>query len=268
LASYVAGNVTAVAPNPTKPNQFAFANFNSGTSKYKLYKGNTSLDIATSTLLTTNSYDGIDGVQFTPDGLYVIFKADAGSGFKLYRVAVGGGVPTVLDSGVFEFSVNPVVGTNLVAYAKDSGTSSDVYTVDYLTANKVQVTNLGIETFSPNWSRDGANIVFGHSPDPFNENIHLFNVTYPGGTVTEVTPASTFNEAFGFYNEDMTKVAVLRVGGSGVLLDSYDIGSTSFTTVVDNTSLGSTCYWTDSNGRSVSANIPSFQFGSHRRRSR
>jgi Tol biopolymer transport system component len=213
-------------------------------------------------------YDSIDGVQFTPDGLYVIFKADDGTGYKLFRVAVGGGVPVALDAGLFEFSVDPVVSSHLVAYSKDLGAGSEVYTVDYLTSSKVAVTSLGNDVYFPNWSRDGGNIIFGYTAAPLVDNIHLFNATYPGAAVTQVTPATTFNEAFGFYNEDMTKVATIRSGGSGILLSSYLVAGGTYTNVVNNSSLGPICYWTDSNGRGISANIPSFKFGSGPRRRR
>jgi hypothetical protein len=265
LASFTAGNITAVAPNPTKPNQFAFASFNSTTLKYKLYKGSAALDPASSVLLTSTTYDAVDDVEFTPDGAYVIFKADAGTGYKLYRVAVGGGSAVALDD-VFEFSVSPVVGSNLIAYSKPLATTSEVYTIDYLTSTQTQVTNLGIDVYSPTWSRDGANILFGYTADPLVDNIHLFNTTYPGGTVTEVTPVSAYNEPFGFYNENMTKVAVVRSGIAGVFLSVYDITGASYFDAVTNDSLGPVCYWTDSTGRAASANIPHFKFGKRNHR--
>jgi hypothetical protein len=201
----------------------------------------------------------------------VIFKADSGSGYKIYRVAVGGGSEVALDD-VFEYSVSPVVGSHLIAYGKPLTSTSEVYTIDYLTGTQTPVTSLGVDVFSPNWSRDGQNIIFGfsHEAVPTTENYHLFNATYPGGVVTQVTPATSSSVTFGFYNSTMTQLVEIGIGtgATGVFMDTYTIGAGTNNPLISDNNLGNTCYWTDANGRANSVNIPSYLFGKHDRRFR
>ena len=170
-------------------------------------------------------------------------------------------------------SVSPVVGAHLVAYSKILPTTSEVYTIDYLVgiSSATPLTSLGVDVYYPNWSRDGANIVFGHTPDPTSINAHLFNVTVPGGIVSEVTPASSSWEPFGFYNEAASQVATVGTssGPSGSkYMNTFVIGTGSYVPLITDNNLGNVCYWTDSNGRGTSVNIPSIQFGPRQRRLR
>ena len=269
LASYVASGTKAVAPNPTKTNQFAFATIdNSGANPAaKLYLGNSSLNPAASTQLTNTVFQDIDDVQFTPDGAFVIFKADSGSGYNMYRVSVAGGSETYLD-GVFEMAVCPVAGSHLIAYSKPLASTSEVYVIDYTTATTTAVTSLGVDVFYPTWSRDGGTILFAFAPSA-SVNLDLYKVTYPSGVVTQVTNTPSINETFGFYNSDKSKIAAIGFDGSGNLnLQTMNGDGSSATNLISDNSLGVTCYWTDTNGRSMRVNLPHFQFGNNGRRIR
>lgn len=267
LASYTADSTKAVAPNPTKANEFAFAAIDTSGPTAKLYKGTSALNPATSTQLTPTVFLDIDDVQFTPDGNFVIFKADSGLGYKMYVIPVSGGSETVLDD-VFEMSVNPVVGTHLVAYSKPLATTSEVYTIDYTTATQTPITNLGTDVFFPTWSRDGGTILFSYSPSAL-QNPDLYKVLVSSGVVTQITNTPNDVETFGFYNSDKSKIAsILFDGGGSLNLAVMNGDGSGAANIVSNNSLGVTCYWTDTNGRRISANLPHFQFGTKSRRIR
>lgn len=257
------GSVEAVAPNPTKTNEYAFGKITSGPVA-KLYKGTSALNSATGTLLTSTSYQDIDDVQYTPDGAYIIYKADTGTGYKLYRIPAAGGSPVVLDT-VFEFSVSPVSGSHKLVYSKDLGTTSEIFTMDYTTASSTQITTLGSDVYNPSWSRDGNTILFSFIAAAAT-NADLYSVPAAGGSVTQVTNTPNEYEYLGMYNEDATKIATIYADSTFAMnLGVYDISGSSLGSILADTSLGINCYWTDSNGRAVRINMPHFHIGPRKR---
>ncbi len=262
IATYPAATIAAVSPNPTKTNEYAFASIDTTAfpPTAKLYKGNVALNPATSTLLTSTVYQVIDDIQFSPDGNFILFKADTGTGFKLYRIPVGGGSAIPL-SDVFEMSVNPVVGTHLVAVSQAVGALSEIFTIDYTNAASTQITTTGVNVFNPTWTRDGGTILFA-ADDGAGGNWNLFTVPSTGGTATQVPNPGNYFMAFGFFNEAKSKIGTIMFDGSGTLaLEVQDSDGQNLTQLVSDNSLGVTCYWTDSNGRAVRVNLPHFQFG-------
>ncbi|MBS1702526.1 MAG: PD40 domain-containing protein [Armatimonadetes bacterium] len=265
LASFAVATTKAVAPNPTKTNQYAFASIDQNTSQMTLYLGNSALSTSSATLLTSTSFVDIDDIQFTPDGTYIIFKADSGLGYKMYRIPVTGGNEVSLDD-VFEFSVSPVNGSHLIAYSKPLATTSEVYTIDYTTATQTPITSLGADVFYPTWSRDGSTILFGYLA-PSAVNADLYKVSSSGGTATQVTNSSNVYEIMGFFNEDMTKIASVGFDASNNLnLSVMGADGSNVNSILSDNSLGVTCYWTDSNGRAIAVNLPHFQIGPRKRR--
>lgn len=265
LASFLATDIKAVAPNPTVTNKFAFASLDSVNVTARLYYGNAALNPGTSTLLTPTVFADIDDVQFSPDGTTILFKADTGNGYKLYAIPVTGGSEVVLDD-VFEFHVNPVVGTKLVAYSKPLASTSEVYKLDYTTGVPVPVTALGSDVFFPTWSRDGQTILFSYASSVLT-NQDLYSVGVNGGTVTQVTNTPTIVETFGFFNHDKSKIAAIMFDGLGNLnLEVMDGNGTNANTIVTNNSLGIICYWTDLDGRKISMNLPHYQIGKRKSR--
>ena len=185
----------------------------------------------------------------------------------MYRVAVGGGSILALDDA-FEFSVSPVVGSHLIAYSKTSGATSEIFTFDYISGTSGPITSLGFDVFSPTFSRDGNKVLFVVS-QVIGIDSDLYSVPTIGGSSTQVTNTPSLFKSMGFYNEDSSKIAAVMFNGSAVqTIQVITNNGATYTPLVVDDSLQPILYWTDSNGRSVSANIPHYQFGKHRRRGR
>lgn len=276
LASFNGDTIKAVAANPNTANQFAFVNFDSATiPSMKLYRGNSALNPATSTQLTTTVFEDVLDVQFSPDGQYVLFSAvrTGDANYKLFVVPAAGGTETILDNGG-DFSVCPDSANRTVVYSKDnpSGTSSDLYTVNYVTgAGKTALTTLNTETFTPSWNRAATKVYFS-SQQPVSggsgTQTELFTVTYPGGVTAQVTTTdAVFESGFGV-NEGESKVSYINFTGSdtdsGVYVMNAD--GTGVLKLVGSTGIGISTYFTNSQGRMVGGQPFHFTFGKRKLR--
>lgn len=267
LATYPIDTVKAASPNPMVANQFAFASVDTTGPTAKLYRGNATLSTTGALQLSPTTFEDIDDVQFTPDGQNVIFKAvtpGSTTGYKIYIVPVTGGPETLLDQ-VFEFSVCPIQGSNLIVYSKDLGTTSEVHTINYVTGTKAKLTNLGGDVFYPTWSRDATKILFISSVGGGNRDV--YQVPSNGGATTQITNTVGVSEDYAFFNSDASKIAFLSSPGTGT---NYNLGvmnanGSSPTTIVSSDTLGLMIYWTSTLGRSPTVNIPGIRFGKSRR---
>ncbi|MEI8283104.1 MAG: hypothetical protein WCG75_11915, partial [Armatimonadota bacterium] len=176
-----------------------------------------------------------------------------------------GGSVLALDS-FFEFSVSPIVGSHLIAYSKPVLSTSEIFTFDYITGTSTQITAQGNNVFSPTWSRDGNTLLFVMSQTiGLDSDIFKAPATV-GGAVTRVTNTPSVGKSFAFFNEDSTKIADIQFNGAGTqTIQIITNNGTTYTQLIADDSLQPILYWTDSNGRSFSANMPHYRLGHHPR---
>jgi Tol biopolymer transport system component len=177
--------VKAVAVNPNQTNDFVFASALVANGPVRLYRGNSSLNAAGATQLTSLAHEVITDIQFSPDGASVLFLAKFSGdseAVRLYIVPSTGGTATVIDQEVSGFSVLQQTGQTKVVYAKGPS-AFELFVRDYATGtSSTQITNVGSADL-PRWNRTGTRIIF-LADGASSGNYDIFSVAPTGGTVT------------------------------------------------------------------------------------
>ncbi|HQV32054.1 MAG TPA: DPP IV N-terminal domain-containing protein [Calditrichia bacterium] len=102
------------------------------------------------------------GIDFSPDGKYLVFAAKAGAGDALYTVDVKDGdikeFPLPELDGAFTANWSPDGKT--IAFIGNKNNQSDIYTMDLETREVTQLTDDIFTDDQPSWSPDGKQLAF------------------------------------------------------------------------------------------------------------
>lgn len=255
--------VVAVAPNPQTANVYAFAARpadNATDGLVTLYRGGATVDPATATPLTSQTFNFVDDLAFSPDGTIVFFIGRLGDTDtpRLYRIPTAGGTAQALDSAEGYFSVAPVGQSLVYSKLNVNGDGTDLYVRDYSpTASPRKLTSAVGENNLATFDRTGTKIVYSSNANG-SPSYDLFTIPVTGGTPVRLTNTPDLDEFGAAYNTDGTRLAYSALsqnfGGSGIYVASAD--GTNATQVLQNTALNFDIYWTSNLGRGITAGSP------------
>ena len=132
----------------------------------------------------TGNYDGIPGVDWTPDGR-VIFPSFAGGKIQLWTMAAdGSGRKQVTQEGRFNF--HPAVSPDgkYIVFTSDRGGASNIWRMDADGGNARQLTRGDLD-FYPQISPDGKWVVYSGTKEGKQQ---IMKVSIDGGEPVPVTP--------------------------------------------------------------------------------
>jgi hypothetical protein len=258
LATYDSTVISAIAANPNATNDFAFGFITTGTTTttMQLFRGNSTLEPTTSTLLTATVFDSIDKIMFSADGSRVFFLGSVpSSSVNLFSIPSGGGVPTLIATGVADFAVAPT-GTG-IAYILEG--DQQIYRRADVGSPEIQVTTGTLVHTGLNFNRAADRLLYSHSVAIAGGDVRedLGSVALDGTGITNIFSTTLLGETGASYNPDASEIAyiVSAVDSSGVqifansgLFKASAVGANPTQLVVGN-GFGGQTYWTNAAGR-------------------
>ena len=143
---------------------------------------------------------------WSADGSRIAFERDSGSGFDLWVMNADGSGQTQVtsDAGDERAPCWSPDGTKLVYEVPNQG-GAELWVVDATGANETQLTS-GNTDYTPNWSPDGATIVFSRQLSS-GGSYDIWSVPAGGGTATNLTNVADQNDFSPCYSPDGARIA-------------------------------------------------------------
>ena len=191
-------------------------------------------------------------MEFTPDNSKIVFTAARSENeFGIYTVNFGGGALTRIGDGE-EAQLN-LAGTKLVITRVISG-AGEIGTLNLNGSGFTRLTNNAIEDFMPQWSKDGAQIVF--STDRNGGQFDVYRMNANGSSLTQLTSTS-LDEYGPSLNDAGDQVAFVILSGDVGAYGLYrrPVGAGSATPVVLSPVMNQQAYWTPDPGSGIGGRV-------------
>jgi Tol biopolymer transport system component len=233
-------NIPSAVPNP-QLTQWAFAYTATPGSKnpsYNLFRGATP-QLSGATKLTTNNFEVINTIQYTPDGSKIVFTASLGSNdFGVYSINTNG--TGLFRIGDGEEALINGLGDKLVI-TRLTGGAGEIGTMNLDGTGYSNLTNNPAEDINPQWSKDGAQIFFSSER---NGQFDIYRMTPAGASVTNVTTHA--DDEFGpSPNMTASQVAFTVIDIPTEVIGVYriEVNNTGRIRIVNVGSVGQTVFW-------------------------
>lgn len=247
-------NIPAAAPNPALTQwAFFYTAVLDGNPVYNVYR-NTTPTFTGASKLTTNDFEFVGTIEYTPDGNKIIFTASLGANdFGVYSMNTNGTGLVRLGDGEEAFS--NAVGDKLVITRLTAG-AGEIGTMNMNGSGFVNVSNNPAEDIHPQWSKDGTKIYFASNR---NGNFDVFRMNANGASPTAFS--SHADDEFGpspNENESQAAFSVISVNPNDIGVYRIDANGANRTRIVDSTSVGQRVFWSPTtSGDAVAAPIRS-----------